>query len=620
MTLAHTSTRTQPDPDITSPAALVALLDHVQGMTEAAGRQDLTMRIRTAKARARDPRMRVVLVGEPKQGKSMLLNTLLNAEVCAVGEMTNSAVPVLVSYGVQPRARKVVRGRGGYEALEIDPERVHEAARQTRDEASGREVVRVEVELPRALLRDGLMLVDTPGVGSSFSVHAASTLSILPSADAAVFVTDASQEFTAPELAFLHQVRQMCPTVICAITKTDLYAAPAVIVGTDRKHLDDNGLVELPLLPTSSTLRAHANRTGDAQVDSESGFPALVTALRRNILARGELLVRRSVASDVRAVVDHLSMSWRSEIEALQNPAEGGAVVARLRDTQAAADQLRRGTAHWQITLADHMGDLASDIDHDLRDRLRKVLDEADEVIDSVDPGQNWDKISTWLRDGVADAVGANFVWAHQRAVWVVGRVAQEFGRTDGAELPELDDIATTDGLLDTVKSVPGIDDGVLGLGEKVLMGMRGSYGGVLMFGLITTLMGMTLINPVSIGAGIVIGTKAYRDEQKARLKARRAEAKSAVRTHLDDVVFQVGKESRDRLRHVQQAVRDHFADLAEELTRSATESLQRAQQAVQLDADQRQEALQRNSVALDQLRQIRLHADRISATVPPLS
>ena len=44
------------------------------------------------------------------------------------------------------------------------------------------------------------------------------------------------------------------------------------------------------------------------------------------------------------------------------------------------------------------------------------------------------------------------------------------------------------------------------------------------------------------------------------------------VRRYVDDVSFQVGKQSRDMLRHVQRDLRDHFMARSDELVRSAQE------------------------------------------------
>ena len=64
-------------------------------------------------------------------------------------------------------------------------------------------------------------------------------------------------------------------------------------------------------------------------------------------------------------------------------------------------------------------------------------------------------------------------------------------------------------------------------------------------------LAGMALVNPISVAAGVVLGRKAYKDDAAARLQRRRNEAKAAVRRYIDEVVFQVNKHLKDRLRLV---------------------------------------------------------------------
>ena len=118
---------------------------------------------------------------------------------------------------------------------------------------------------------------------------------------------------------------------------------------------------------------------------------------------------------------------------------------------------------------------------------------------------------------------------------------------------------------------------------------MRGGYGGMLMIGMATTLAGLALLNPISIGAGLLFGTKTVRDERKRMLQRRQAEAKQAVRRHIDEVTFQVGKDSRDMLRHTQRQLRDHYSALAEEVSTSIASSVLAAQNAVSTTTSERQ-------------------------------
>ena len=113
---------------------------------------------------------------------------------------------------------------------------------------------------------------------------------------------------------------------------------------------------------------------------------------------------------------------------------------------------------------------------------------------------------------------------------------------------------------------------------------------GTLMAGMYSTFMGLTLLNPFSAAAGLLMGGKMMRDESRRLLDRRRMEAKNTVRRYVDDVSFQVGKQSRDMLRHVQRELRDHFMARSEELVRSAQESLIAAERAAQAGTAERQQ------------------------------
>jgi hypothetical protein len=167
--------------------------------------------------------------------------------------------------------------------------------------------------------------------------------------------------------------------------------------------------------------------------------------------------------------------------------------------------------------------------------------------------------------------------------------------------------VSDTGDALDPVDDMPGLDNGRINPMQKVLIGMRGSYGGVLMFGLLTGIFGMALINPLSVGAGLLLGRKAYREDKEARLKRRQSEAKALVRRQLDDVVFQVGKQLKDRLRLVQRSTRDHFTEIAEVHHRSLSDSVSAAQKAATtytLEKDRRIKDIQAELKRVDALAQ----------------
>jgi hypothetical protein len=90
----------------------------------------------------------------------------------------------------------------------------------------------------------------------------------------------------------------------------------------------------------------------------------------------------------------------------------------------------------------------------------------------------------------------------------------------------------------------------------------------------------LPLKNPVGGGAGRVGGLTESGVHLNPRPPRRQTDAKALVRRQLDDVVFQVGKQLKDRLRLVQRSTRDHFTEIAEEHHRSLSDSVSAAQKA----------------------------------------
>ena len=71
----------------------VELVDVALKATTAYERPDLATRLHRTRDRLADPNVRVLIVGEFKQGKSQLVNALVNAPVCPVDDDIATAVP-----------------------------------------------------------------------------------------------------------------------------------------------------------------------------------------------------------------------------------------------------------------------------------------------------------------------------------------------------------------------------------------------------------------------------------------------------------------------------------------------------------------------------------------------
>lgn len=599
-----------------------ALIDLALQATEAYGRPDLSDRLRATRRRIADPDIRVLVVGEFKQGKSALVNALVNAEICPVDDDIATAVTTVVKYTSGKPAVTIVReravdgqGESREERTDVGLEDIRRYVSEAGNPGNRENAGYVEVRLPRKVLATGLVIVDTPGVGGLGSAHGQMTMGALPSADAVLLVSDAAQEYTAPELRFLAQAMALCPNVACVLTKTDLHPEWRRIAELDRGHLTKAGIA-VELLPTSSVLRRAAAAANDAALNEEAGFKALVGYLRDRVAKQAEVLDRRAASQDVRSAVEQMAQKMRTELEAQEDPGNAQALIARFKEAQERAENLKKRSARWQLTLNDGFGDLTSDIEYDLRDRMRTISKEAEERVDEMDPADVWDQFAEWVHTSVATAASTNFVWASQRARHLAGQVADHFVAGGRAAIPDVERLGPR-GLGGQVNPMVRPDMERYRAGQKLFTGIRGGYGGMLMAGMATAMAGMAMVNPISGGVALLFGMKGVKDEKKRLLAKRRADAKTSVRKHVDDVSFQVGKDSRDMLRMVQRTLRDHFQDLAQELTTSMAESVKSAQEAVRTVTTDREKRVKDLKAELARLDAVAAQATELVAGDP---
>lgn len=273
-----------PEPGVATPAAaetsdgalapVARVLDTIDRGAQLAheqGRPDLVEHLEAARTRLRQGTATVAVVGEFKQGKSTLVNALLQTAVCPVDADIVTAVPTVVSHGETVGVTAYLQpvGDGPVRPVAASLSEMRELVAAHPGEGGQRYV---EVHLPHRMLRAGLRLIDTPGVGGLDSAYGQLALGALQTADGALFVTDASQELTQPELDFLRSATERCSATALVVSKTDLYPEWRRIVALNTDHLRSAG-IDVPVLPVSSFLRLRA--TTDPALNEEAGFAPL---------------------------------------------------------------------------------------------------------------------------------------------------------------------------------------------------------------------------------------------------------------------------------------------------------------------------------------------------------
>jgi hypothetical protein len=503
-------TMNRPD-QFTSTADLMGMVDVAARLAVAAGRADLSDRIGRARGLLNNRRIRVVVVGAPRQGRTSLVRALQRSTAEIAPGAAFSEVPA---------------GPGGN-----------------------------QVWLPE------------PG-----------------SADVALFVSEADQQYNGWELDMIARLRASGFVVAGVISKIDLYPSWSQVQRANRAQLQTANLEHpsIPLLPVSAGLLHAGQQRGEQPLVAASGVPQLLEFLRDQISDPVDASLRDAVLSHVRVVADQLGRAWRTELDAL----EGAGVSPQERQDRAVAELDRRQqlSAAWQTVLNDGITELVSQVDFDLRERLREFLEGIENQIKKSNPTRKWDRFDKAVHDEVNDAVRANFEVARTQSQQLAERVAAALagnrdGSAKGVALPKVS-IAEPEQALTLIKPMDPPQTG--GMFPRGVNSLRGAYGGVLMVGVLTSLDGLSLISPYSVGAGVLLGAFTFWEDRKNGEDRSKAEVSMAVAKLMDSVNFRVGDELRTQLRAAHRALRDHFTQLNDQLLRTAADSVRSAVDAAQ--------------------------------------
>jgi len=210
------------------PEDLAELLDRAIMLAARAslGRDEHCAALRMLAARLAQSRLQLAVLGQFKRGKSSLLNALLGHEVMPVGVLPATAIPVFIAGGAALHLRVTDRS-GSVEDYRLENDAaLHSAlaARVTEEANPGNRlgIARVEVTLPAPLLECGMVLIDTPGVGSTFRHNTEAAMAALPECDAAILVVSPDPPITEVELAYLGRIREAATSLIVVLNKVDL--------------------------------------------------------------------------------------------------------------------------------------------------------------------------------------------------------------------------------------------------------------------------------------------------------------------------------------------------------------------------------------------------------------
>jgi GTP-binding protein EngB required for normal cell division len=161
----------------------------------------------------------IAVFGRVSSGKSSLLNYILETDVLPVGVNPITAVPTRIVHGADPRLNVAYVDR---KSEETEIARLPEFVSEQFNPGNTKHVTRIVAELPSQRLQDGVVFVDTPGLGSLATAGAAETLAYLPQCDLGVVLVNAGSTLSQEDLSTLQSLYEAAIPALLLLSKADL--------------------------------------------------------------------------------------------------------------------------------------------------------------------------------------------------------------------------------------------------------------------------------------------------------------------------------------------------------------------------------------------------------------
>jgi len=253
----------------------------------------------------RENRFNLVILGAFKRGKSTLINALMGEAVLPTSIIPLTSVVTILGYGERLEIR--VHFQNGQRTV-ITQGELAAYITEKGNPRNHKGVREVEIDYPSDYLRDGVRIIDTPGVGSVYSHNSEVAYNYLPQVDAAVFVVTVDPPLSAAEEDFLKDIREYAHKLFFVLNKID-YVAEA----ERQEALDFTAEVlrgnlagqRLMIFPLSAKLGLEGKANGGSAMLTASLLPQFEDYLRRFLYQeKGRVLLISCINGALKALND----------------------------------------------------------------------------------------------------------------------------------------------------------------------------------------------------------------------------------------------------------------------------------------------------------------------------
>lgn len=243
----------------------------------------------------------IVVIGEIKKGKSSFINAVLDAKhLVPIGSDIATSTVFHISYGEEAAYHVHFTKEADKSSISVTAEELAEYGTEKKNPGNKHHVEYIEVLYPSELLKSGITITDTPGLGALFRGHKLATYRQIPTADAVFYICDST---TAPigrlDLEYMQDILKMTPNMYLIQTKIDSVESEIA----DARQAENKATISkkmkvpessIPYFMTDAASYFQGQEKQKQRLIDDSGYPLLRRFLTEELIpAKDKLLEQR---------------------------------------------------------------------------------------------------------------------------------------------------------------------------------------------------------------------------------------------------------------------------------------------------------------------------------------
>jgi ribosome biogenesis GTPase A len=314
--------------------------------------------------------LHLAVLGQMKRGKSSFINALLGAEILPTGVLPVTAVITEIKYG-SVTCVTILRTTGQREEVGLGtlPSYITEAG----NPGNKRQVASVEITYPSPFLESGIILIDTPGIGSTHAHNTRTTEAYLEQVDAGIVVLSVDPPITEVESQFLRNIKESVPKLFFILNKTDVVSEDetAHILRFLEEELTRLQMESPEIFPLSAR-QAIQQKRQVSSTSASSGIESFERRLQSFLVEEKRRVLVRSVVLDALHIARALRFAAAIGVRAGQMGSE------QLQSKRLELDRLlgcaETDLRELQVLLRQHAADLVGRVERDLTAQVEAAV------------------------------------------------------------------------------------------------------------------------------------------------------------------------------------------------------------------------------------------------------